>query len=153
MKPKSTIVLGIGNPLMGDEGIGPKLIEMLQSRGVYDSDVEFIDAGTGGMNVLHLIAGAEKAIIIDCALMSTEPGTIKRFTLDDIETNKPLAYESLHEADVIKVVQLSRELGEAPGEIVFFGIEPEAIRQQPYLSGNLEKNLDHYVKTILEELP
>ena len=152
MRFKSTIVLGLGNPLMGDEGVGTKLIEMLQCRASDYGGVEFVDAGTGGMNVLHLIAGAEKAVIIDCALMSTPPGAIQRFTLDDIETNKPLAGQSLHESDVIKVIQLSKKLGEAPGEIIFFGIEPETIQQRPYLSGKLEKKLGYYIETILEEL-
>ena len=152
MRSKSTIVLGLGNPLMGDEGIGTKLIEMLQCRASDYRGVEFVDAGTGGMNILHLIAGAEKAVIVDCALMSTPPGSIKRFTLDDIETNKPLAGQSLHESDVIKVIQLSKKLGEAPGEIIFFGIEPETIQQRSYLSGKLEKKLGYYIETILEGL-
>jgi hydrogenase maturation protease len=152
MKAKPTIVIGLGNPLMADEGIGTKLIELLQCRAAEFPLVEFVDAGSGGMNILHLITGREKAVIIDCALMSAPPGSIKRFTLDDIETKKSLSRLSLHEVDIIKVVELSQNLGQGPDEIVFFGIEPEIIAQKMVLSGTLQKNLHLYIETILKEL-
>lgn len=152
MKAKPTIVIGLGSPLMADEGIGTKLIELLQSRAVDYPLIEFVDAGSGGMNILHLISGRDKAVIIDCALMSSAPGSIKRFTLDDIKTKKTLTRQSLHEADIIKVVELSKNLGQAPGEIVFFGIEPETIEQKMTLSESPQKNLPFYLETILKEL-
>jgi len=152
MKPKRAIVIGLGSPLMADEGVGTKLIELLQSRSVEFPLVEFVDAGTGGMNILHLISGRDKAVIIDCALMSAPPGSIKRFTLDDIKTKKTLTRRSLHEVDIIKVVELSKNLGRTPDEIVFFGIEPETIEQRMSLSESIQKNLPIYIETILEEL-
>jgi hydrogenase maturation protease len=152
MKAKPAIVIGLGNPLMADEGIGTKVIEQLQCSAVDYPLVEFVDAGSGGLNILHLILGRDKAVIIDCALMSAPPGSIKRFTLGDIKTKKFLDRRSLHEADIIKVVELSKNLGQAPDEIVFFGIEPETIEQKMTLSESLQKNLPFYLETILEEL-
>ncbi len=111
---KETIVLGLGNPLMGDEGIGIKLIEMLQSVSGDFPEADFVDAGTGGMSLLHLIAGRRKAIIIDCALMGETPGTIKQFTPDEVKTVKQLTHLSLHEVDIIKVIDLARQLGDCP---------------------------------------
>jgi len=81
---KQTIVLGLGNPLMADEGIGVYIInEFLKQKDKFPL-VDFIDAGTAGLSVMHMLAGRKKAVFIDCAYMETQPGTIKRFTPDDV---------------------------------------------------------------------
>jgi hydrogenase maturation protease len=149
---KETIVLGLGNPLMGDEGIGIKLIEMLQSASGDFPEADFIDAGTGGMSLLHLISGRRKAVIIDCCIMGTEPGTIKQFTPDEVKTVKQLTHLSLHEVDIIKVIDLARQLGECPEEIIFFGIEPETVSQQMELSDILTDRVGRYIDTIKAQL-
>jgi hydrogenase maturation protease len=150
---KDTIVLGLGNPLMGDEGIGVKVIEMLQSASGDFPGADFVDAGTGGMNLLHLLAGRKKAIIIDCAIMGEEPGTIKRFTPEEVRTVKKLAHLSLHEVDILKVIELARQLEECPDQITFFGIEPESIEQRMSLSSTLTQRLTEYVEVIKNDLP
>lgn len=146
------IVLGLGNPLMADEGIGTKLIEKLDSACGDYARADFIDAGTGGMTVLTYIAGREKAIIIDCALMGTEPGTIKRFTADEVVSVKKLSHLSQHDSDIINVIELSKQLGECPDEVVFFGIEPQTIDQTMKLTELIESKLDDYVAMILKEV-
>jgi hydrogenase maturation protease len=149
---KKTVVLGLGNPLMADEGVGTHIIERLSAKTQEFSDVDFIDAGTGGMNVLHLIEGREKAAIIDCAFMGTTAGTIKRFGLDDVRSVKKLAHYSLHETDIIKIIEIARQLGQCPQEIVIFGIEPECVKMQPNLSKKLMSLMDDYVGQIIKEL-
>ncbi len=149
---KQTIVLGLGNPLMGDEGIGIKLIEMLQSASGDFPEADFVDAGTGGMSLLHLIAGRKKAVIIDCCIMGETPGTIKKFTPDQVKTVKQLTHLSLHEVDIIKVIDLARQLGDCPEEIIFFGIEPAAVTQQMELSEILTDRLPQYTETIKAQL-
>ena len=72
-----TIVLGLGNPIMADEGIGVRIVEELQKVAEQFPQVDFVDAGTGGMAILHLIADRDKAVIIDCALMGLTPGEIE----------------------------------------------------------------------------
>lgn len=67
---KPTIILGLGNPLMADEGIGTELIVRLQKHDI-PPDVELLDAGTGGMALLHHIADREKAVLVDWALSET----------------------------------------------------------------------------------
>jgi len=149
---KETIVLGLGNPLMGDEGIGVKLIEMLKSVSVDFPEADFVDAGTGGMSLLHLIAGRKRAVIIDCAIMGEKPGTIRRFSPDEVKTVKQLRHLSLHEVDILKVIELARRLEECPEEIIFFGIEPESLEQRMALSQTLTALLDRYLATITAQL-
>ncbi len=64
---------------MSDEGIGGFIIERLLKQADKYPDVEFLDAGTGGMSLLHLIEGRRKAVLIDLAYMGTPPGTIIKF--------------------------------------------------------------------------
>ncbi len=150
---KDTIVLGLGNVLMGDEGIGVRIVQELQSTcGERFPQVDFVDAGVGGMRLLHRIAGHRRAVFIDCARMDAEPGTIRRFSPDQVRTRKGLAHRSLHEADLLNILDLSRQLGECPREVVLFGIEPERIAEGIGLSPRLERRLAAYVQTVAEAL-
>ncbi len=149
---KKIAVLGLGNPLMADEGIGCRVIERFLSHADKYPDIDFIDAGTGGMSILHLITDRYKVILIDCAYMGTKPGTIKRFKPDDAQSTKKLAHQSLHEVDILKVLDLARQLGQYPDEVIVFGIEPEAIEQKQNLSKTISQKLDEYVAVISAEL-
>ena len=146
------IVLGLGNPLMSDEGIGCRIIECLLAQAEKFPSVDFVDAGTGGLSVLHLIANRKKAIIIDCAYMEMEPGTIKKFQPDEVKTIKKLAHLSLHETDIIKVINLAKMLGQYPKQLIIFGIEPHTIEPQPALSDTLNAKINDYLAAVTEEL-
>lgn len=148
----STVVLGLGNPLMADEGIGVRLVVQLSRSVAEHPDVEFVDAGTGGLAVLHHIAGRRKAIFIDCAYMGEEPGTIRRFTPEEVCSTKVLAHQSLHEADLLRILELSQQLDEAPDEVVIFGIQPQRIEPALGLSSVLEGRIDEYLAMLLKEL-
>jgi hydrogenase maturation protease len=150
---KDTIVLGLGNVLMGDEGIGVRIVQELESTcGPRFPQVDFVDAGVGGMRLLHRIAGRRRAVFIDCARMDAEPGTIRRFTPDQVRTRKGLAHQSLHEADLLTILDLSRQLGECPREVILFGIEPERIAEGIGLSSCLESRLAAYVQAVAQVL-
>ncbi len=101
---------------------------------------------------MHMMANRRKAVIIDCAVMNTKPGTIKRFTPDDVESVKSLTHYSLHEADVLKIIEMVRELGQSPQSIVIFGIEPEKIEQTRRLSPVLAAKLDEYSAMVRREI-
>ena len=146
------VVLGLGNPLMADEGIGIYLIERLTAAAAQYPDVDFVDAGTGGLSVLHLIEGRRKAIFLDCAFMNEQAGVIRRFTPEDVRSTKLLAHQSLHESDLLQILALARQLDQAPGEVVIFGIQPERVAPGIGLSTTLAARLDTYIAQILGEL-
>jgi len=149
---KSTVVLGLGNPLMGDEGIGVHLVEQLARTAAQYPSVDFLDAGTGGLSVLHYIEGRRKAVVIDCAFMDEEPGVIRRFTPDQVRSRKVLAHQSLHEADLMQVLAVARQLGQGPEQVVLFGIQPERVELGQGLSPTLTDKIDEYISLILDEL-
>ncbi len=149
---KPTVVLGMGNPLMSDEGIGVVLIDRLSRLAGSFPSVEFADAGTGGMSLLHYFDGRSKAIIIDCANMNEEPGTIKRFTSANVKSVKQLAHLSLHEQDLLKIIEMAKLLDQCPKEIVIFGIQPKSVSFGQSLSKELEQKIDNYISVICKEL-
>lgn len=145
-------MLGLGNPLMGDEGIGVYLIERLAGSAADHSSVDFLDAGTGGLSVLHCIEGRRKAVFIDCALMDEEPGAIRRFTPEEVRSRKVFAHQSLHEADVMRIIEMAAQLEQAPEQMVIFGIQPERVEFVQGLSPTLMERMDEYVSLVLQEL-
>jgi hydrogenase maturation protease len=149
---KDVVVIGLGNVLLSDEGIGVHLINQLSSYQAKFPSVDFIDAGTAGFSLLHLIANRKKAIIIDCAKMGAKPGTIKRFTTDDVQSVKKLSHYSMHEADILRVIAISKQLGECPDAIVFFGIEPESLEAGKNIKKTLSYKIDSYIADICKEL-
>lgn len=149
---KDTIVIGLGNILFSDEGIGVHLIRRLSENQDKFPSVELIDAGTGGMNVLHLIANRKKAVIIDCVKMGKKPGTIRQFEPADVQTTKKMMHFSLHEADILRIIELSKQLGECPDQIVIFGIEPESLELGQKPSKTLAGKIDAYLADIRKEL-
>jgi hydrogenase maturation protease len=149
---KPVVVLGLGNPLMADEGIGVHLVERLLESVDEFPAVDFVDAGTGGLSILYQLENRRKAIVIDCAFMDEPPGTIRRFTPDQVQSVKALAHQSLHEADLMQIIALARQLGQAPDQIVIFGIQPQRVEPGLGLSRTLLERMDEYISVILHEL-
>lgn len=141
----------MGNPLMSDEGIGIHVIAWLQQTILADR-TDILDLGTSGMRALHELEGRDMVVFVDCALMGTEPGTIRRFTPEDVETRKIQPRLSLHEGDLLNTIALAERLGTAPARIVIFGIEPKTIDPGETLSPALAARLDQYVATIRDEV-
>lgn len=149
---QSKIVIGLGNPLMRDEGIGVLLAEKLSQEYSGRQDMEFFDGGVGGMNLLYKIENRHKVILIDCAKMGQPPGTIRRFTPDQVRSIKQLGHFSLHEVDILKVLELAAQFDAAPKEVVIFGIEPQSLELGSELSKPLAEQFASYLAMISKEL-
>ena len=149
---KKTVVLGLGNSIMSDEGIGPAIVQRFVDKAKDYTNTEFVDVATGGFSLLYHLENADKAIFVDCALMGETPGIIRRFTNDQVQTVKRLSHFSLHEGDLLTMIDKAKELGQCPEEIVIFGIEPELIDFGLDLTDTLSGQMGDYVARIDEEL-
>ncbi|MCJ7779064.1 MAG: hydrogenase maturation protease [Sedimentisphaerales bacterium] len=149
---RDVVVIGLGNVLLSDEGIGVNILEHLSRLAEKYPSIDFVNSGTGGLNILHLLEHRSKAIIIDCANMGVEAGRIKRFTPDEVLSVKKLVHYSLHEQDLLQIIDLARRLGCCPQEIVIFGIQPENTSLGQKLSQKLVDRMDDYITFICEEL-
>lgn len=154
--PKPAIVIGLGNPIMADEGIGSAVVGALaglaEAGKLPTENVEYLDGGCGGMYLLHSIAERKKVILIDCARMGLEPGAIRRFTPDEVQTVKQMTHLSLHEVDILRVLELAEMIGQCPEEIVIFGIEPAKIEPHIGLTDVLQRRLPDYLADIVRDI-
>lgn len=147
---KPTLLAGLGNPLMTDEGIGVCIVEDIARRGLLEESVEVMELGTGNMNVIHAIADRRKVIFVDCARMGSEPGTMRRFGFDEVVTKKVQSNWSAHDGDLLNLLEISRTIGELPDDVVLFGIEPERIEYGERLTPRLQAGLEQYIAEIVE---
>ncbi|MFO7769137.1 MAG: hydrogenase maturation protease [bacterium] len=146
------LVAGIGNPLMGDEGVGPAVVEaFLASRGPSPL-VEAVDAGTGGMSLLYAMEGRSAAILVDCARMGESPGTMRRFTPEDVRSAKELPGISLHEGDLLDLVHLGERLEMLPSRLVILGVEPSWIGPGGTLSPVVRSAVPSCVRMLCDEV-
>lgn len=144
------LVMGVGNILCGDDGIGIHIIRDLQKL-TLPGNIELLDGGTASLSFLDNISNREKVIIIDAVKANNEPGTIYRFTPDDINVKSDLA-SSLHTIGIIESLTLFELMGSRPKEVVFFGIEPEIIEWGMALSAKVESAIPELLKMIYKEL-
>jgi len=118
------IIIGVGNIYRHDDGFGPAVIKMLQTKAIANYDL--LDGGTDGLALLDVIAKYEKAIIIDAVHMSAPPGTVKIFTPEEALIKIKSDVLSTHGFGIAEVIKLAEELN-IKTEIVIVGIEPEDI--------------------------
>ena len=146
---KPVLVLGIGNILLSDEGIGIHIINELQNMPLPD-DIEVIDGGTAGADLLDILAERRKVIIIDAIQTDSPPGTVLKFTLDDIMPSENNAI-SMHDLGIPETLHMAKMIGFAPKETVFFGIKPQNLGCGLDLSEALQKQIPSIINLILEE--
>jgi hydrogenase maturation protease len=147
-------VLGIGNTLLRDEGIGCHVAHALESRLVGTlTDVKIMDCGTCP-DVLHLLEDTDKLIIVDAVKGGGTPGQIYRFHLEDMTLEqKPCL--SLHDVDLVESFMLKRLCHPdfiGISEAVIIGVEPKEINWGLELSLELQEKMPQIIDTILSEL-
>jgi hydrogenase maturation protease len=147
-----TLVVGLGNTLMRDEGVGVHVLRELRNRAASHPDrfssVRFEEMAVGGLALLHVLEGVSRAVLVDCAKMGAAPGEFRRFTPEGVASVKRLAGFSLHEVDILRVIELAGTLGQRPAEVVILGIEPEDVSYGEGLSATLEARLGEYVRAV-----
>ncbi len=148
---KKIVVVGVGNILMGDEGIGVVLVNLLE-KNKYTEKIDFIDAGTSFFNVVSSLRNYDKVIIIDTVYGGKAPGTLYRFEINDIEETGINGMLSLHDFGVMQSIKLEKLVGGFPEDIVFFGIEPKSIDLSMELSDEVQEKVEQIINKIVCEL-
>jgi hydrogenase maturation protease len=145
-------VIGIGNILMGDDGIGPLLIERAKERFGHIPDVVFLDEGTIGFGLVHVIKDYDEVIIIDSGDMGKVPGEFGIFSLEEVKSSKFCQGLSLHESDLLKVLEASRAMGELPARLRILAIQPKEIGWSGTISRELTERIGDYLDALRIEL-
>jgi hydrogenase maturation protease len=117
----TTLVLGVGNPLMGDDAVGILAIERLRMRPDLPQQVDLIDGGTEGIGLIPVLERYSRAILVDAIDMSLPPGTIRRFSWQEVRMVSQHQALSLHQSSMADALMLADALDSLPSELVFGG--------------------------------
>ena len=143
---KNTLIAGLGNTLLSDEGVGVKIITTLNNRGAIPENIVLLDGGTAGYTLIDCMKDFERLIIIDAVRGGDKPGTVYCFTFEDI-INKPSLKLSGHQIDLTEVLLLADKLGELT-ETILIGIEPENMEYGEELSLSVKNATGCAIKEI-----
>ena len=151
METKQIMILGVGNLLFTDEGVGVRVAEALQDRYEFPENVKVVDGGTLGMNLLGVISEVDHLIVVDAVRNGGEPGTLHRLAGEEIP-KRILAKNSLHQVDLLEALTCCQALDKVP-ETVILGVEPEDITTLGIdMTPTVLARIDDLVQAALKEL-
>ena len=148
---KPVLILGLGNPLQGDDGVGCRVVQELEERTLPD-DVEVMDGGVPGVGLLNLFEGRRRVIIVDAAEMGQAAGSVVRFRPEDVILTGSGRRFSLHRSGVADALALASELKLALPEIVVFGVQTERVDWNDSLSPKVTAAVPHVIEAVLNEV-
>ncbi len=149
--PDNITVLGVGNILYQDDGIGIRVIEKLEAEYDFPDDVLIVDGGVLGINLLGIISNAGKLIVVDTVLNHGQPGDLHRLSHEQIP-DRILAKNSLHQVDLIEALTLCKALGHVPRTTIV-GIEPKQMDQlEDKLTPVIEAKIEDLTQAVLAEV-
>lgn len=161
MKPH-TLILGIGNPLMADDGAGIQVVDRLRQEKLPD-DVQLRDGGTAGLALVSEMEGIERLILVDCATMAPcagrrcqaapLPGEWKRVRIEDTTLlNQEATQLSLHDANLRDALLLAEALDLLPREVILYGIQPANVAWDRPMSVKVSAAIPAVAQAILQEV-
>jgi hydrogenase maturation protease len=146
------VVLGIGNVLNSDDGLGPFVARTLQAGWDLDGDAEVLDAGTPGMDIISLLHGAEAAIFLDAVRDQGAPGDVKRYDRAEIVKGGTKTSMSPHEPGLREALLAMEFRGGGPSEVILWGAIPESIELGTVLTATMRRSVPAILAGVLEDL-
>lgn len=144
-------VLGIGNILLRDEGVGVHAVERLQQRFRLPEYVQVVDGGTSGMELIDYLSGADLLVIVDAVRTGQPPGALVRLSGEDL----PAFFRtriSPHQLGLSELLAALRVLGEEPKQSVLIGVEPLCLDTGLEMSPEVADKMDALVGMVIGEL-
>ncbi|MCW8929360.1 MAG: HyaD/HybD family hydrogenase maturation endopeptidase [Gammaproteobacteria bacterium] len=151
------MILGVGNTLLKDEGIGIHLLEYIQAHNPQWSSadqIEMIDGGTLSFDLLSSIRADQNLLILDAVHLKQAPGTVYCFQDQEVDTFLSQPGKSVHEVSLMDLFDMSRLVEELPQKRALIGIQPEVIDWGHELTPLVHKALPEAeikIKQILQE--
>jgi len=143
-------IVGVGNTLMGDDGVGPAVIAALERRGL-PGGVHLYDAGLAVSDVLSALDPAAPLVVIDCLRSGGEPGDICEAALSDIADQRASSGAmSLHEISVLPALRMECLIGREFRDVTIYGVEPKRIAWGKELSAEVAEAVDRLAGILAE---
>ena len=146
-----TVVVGVGSPLMGDDGLGLAALERLEAEWEFRPFVECVDGATWGMNLLPFIERSGRLLILDAIDAGREPGELIALEREEI----PLFFSaklSPHQIELSEVLALADLRGTLPEETIAIGLQPGRVEMSYSLSPEVESRLADLVQLCVDRL-
>ena len=145
-----TVVIGLGNPLMGDDGVGLAALARLRDDWRLD-EVELVDGATWGLSLLPVIEDAERLLLVDAIAAHGAPGDIIELSRErlPIYLSRKLSPHQVDMRDALAVAELR---GRLPDDVVAIGVQPERVALGTELSAPVAQHLDALVRTVVAQL-
>jgi hydrogenase maturation protease len=152
-----TLVLGVGNPLCGDDGVGARVIEILSQptcipAGSLPPGTEVQDAGLPGWGLVSWLEGWQRVFLVDAIDMGLSPGYWRRFNLDEVQYQIQDEAFSLHQPDLACGLALAQALNLLPEQLTIYGIQPADTTPGASLSPQVEASIPQLVEQIIYDL-
>ncbi len=145
------LVLGIGNALMRDDAFGVRAVETLRERYAFPPQVELVDGGTLGLDLLPLLEGVDRLLVLDALELGEPPGTVLR--LEGEEVPRVLATKvSVHQMGLRDLLAVAELQGHLPGEMVIWGVQPASVEMGLELDPRVASALEDVVAGVYREL-
>jgi hydrogenase maturation protease len=149
---KKVLIGGIGNVLLGDDGVGPYVARLLAARYEFDEGVEVADLGTPALDLIDQISAKDAVILIDSIEADAAPGTIVLYLKADIVRHCPTVRMDPHSPALVDTLLCADFFGIAPAEVLLVGIQAGSYEAGCSLSELVEASLDQAIVKVLSEL-
>jgi hydrogenase maturation protease len=150
VSPLKIVILGVGNLLLSDEGVGVHVANELVKLEL-PPGVTVVEGGTDGFRLINVITEADRLIVVDAVKGSGAPGSIYRFDINEVQ-NCPSGFKtSVHQIGILEVINLSGLIGKTPQTTVI-GIEPESLEMGMELSPEVKAKIPRIIELIWDEL-
>jgi hydrogenase maturation protease len=146
-----TLILGVGNLLLSDEGVGLRVVERLAETYELPEEVQTLDGGTLGLGLLYYLEGVENLLIIDAVEMDKEPGTLLRLEGDEIPAFLSVKM-SPHQIGIPDMLFAAQLRGLYPRNVVLWGVQPATLEVGLELSPPVAAQVNILVEKIVKEL-
>lgn len=150
MHSPKIMVMGVGNILLSDEGLGVRFLDELQKTALPEN-VELLEGGTAGLELVHLVQEVDYLIIVDAINAKAEPGALFRFQPGDLQVIPEQFEVSFHQIGIIEVLAMAKVLGKAPQTLIF-GVQPKSLEWGMDISPEIEALFPRLVKFVLKEV-
>ena len=150
ISPEKIVILGVGNILLSDEGIGVHVANELMKM-EFPSNVSVIEGGTDGFRLLNIITETDRLIVIDAVKGDAIPGSIYRFDVNDVSSCPSGFKTSVHQIGILEVIDLSGLIGKTPRTTVI-GVEPKSLEMGMELSPEIKEKVPRIIELVVDEL-
>lgn len=147
---KHILVLGVGNLLLSDEGVGVHVAQRMMTMDM-PPEVQVVEGGTDGFGLVNVITEADRMILIDAVKGGGQPGSIYRFEIEDCPPYPDIFKTSVHQISILEVINLSSLIGSTPRTTII-GIEPACMEMGMELSPAVEAKVPRVIQMIKEEV-